>query len=376
MSFRFEVLHRDNGSAARLGKLHTRRGIVTTPLFMPVATRGVVKTLTPEELDAIGAQVILGNTYHLYLRPGLDVIEKAGGLHRFMHWQKPILTDSGGYQVFSLSETRTISDEGVEFRSVYDGSQHFLSPEKAVSIQEALGSDIMMVLDECPPYPASREAVHEAVVRSHEWAKRCQASVSSRDSALFGIVQGGIYPDLRRLSAEMTTSIEFEGYAVGGFSVGEPHELMLEVLEGTLTALPWDKPRYLMGVGNPSSLLTAIGQGVDMFDCALPTRIARNGTVFTSVGRLNLRNAQYKMDTEPLDPKCQCYVCRNYSRSYLRHLFMLGEILAHRLLTMHNLSYIFDLMAQAKRAIEENRFGEFNQSYEEVLKAEEDIACQ
>ena len=350
--------------------------MVTTPLFMPVATRGVVKTLTPEELEAIGAQVILGNTYHLYLRPGLDVIEKAGGLHRFMHWQKPILTDSGGYQVFSLSETRTISDEGVEFRSVYDGSQHFLSPEKAVSIQETLGSDIMMVLDECPPYPASREAVHEAVVRSHGWAKRCQASVSSRDSALFGIVQGGIYPDLRRLSAEMTTSIEFEGYAVGGFSVGEPHELMFEVLEGTLTALPWDKPRYLMGVGNPSSLLTAIGQGVDMFDCALPTRIARNGTVFTSVGRLNLRNAQYKMDTEPLDPKCQCYVCRNYSRSYLRHLFMLGEILAHRLLTMHNLSYIFDLMAQAKQAIEENRFEEFKQSYEEVLGVEEDIASR
>jgi queuine tRNA-ribosyltransferase len=331
---------------------------------MPVATRAVVKTLTPEELEDIGAQVLLGNTYHLFLRPGVEVIAAIGDLHRFMNWQRPILTDSGGFQIFSLSETCSVTDEGVEFRSIYDGSKQFLTPEKAVEIQRKLGAEIIMVLDECPPYPAGYEQVQEAVIRSHEWAQRCKESMIDEEQGLFGIVQGGVYPDLRELSAEKTVALDFAGYGIGGFSVGEPHEKMFEVLGGTVSYLPRNKPRYLMGVGNPSSILRGINDGIDMFDCALPTRMARNGSVYTSRGRLNIRNAQHKFAGNPLDEKCNCYTCNNYSRSYLRHLFMLGEILAHRLLTLHNLAFIFELMNKAREAILNNDFREFVHSCE------------
>lgn len=373
MSFKFEIEHQDKKTLARVGKISTNRGDIITPVFMPVATRGVVKTLTPEELEEIGARIVLGNTYHLYMRPGLDVISKLGGLHQFMHWEKPILTDSGGYQVFSLSGTRTVTNDGVEFQSVYDGAKQFLSPEKAIEIQQVLGSEIIMVLDECPPYPASQQQVHEAVIRSWEWAERSKKSFTGKDQVMFGIVQGGVYPDLRRLSAEKTVGIGFHGYGIGGFSVGEPHEMMFGALGETVACLPGDKPRYLMGVGNPASLLKSIKQGIDMFDCALPTRMARNGTVFTSNGRLNIRNSQYKLDEQPLDLACGCYVCRNYSRSYLRHLFSLGEILAHRLLTMHSLSYIFDLITEAQEAIRNDCFDEFEVNITKGLDSEETI---
>lgn len=364
MPFKFEVVHQDKNVAARVGRISTDRGSITTPVFMPVATRAVVKTLTPEELEDIGAQILLGNTYHLFLRPGVEVIAAIGDLHRFMNWQRPILTDSGGFQIFSLSETCSVTDEGVEFRSVYDGSSQFLTPEKAVEIQRKLGAEIIMALDECPPYPAGYEQVQEAVIRSHEWAKRCKESMIDEKQGLFGIVQGGVYPDLRELSAEKTVALDFAGYGIGGFSVGEPHEKMFEVLGGTVSRLPWNKPRYLMGVGNPSSVLRGINNGIDMFDCALPTRMARNGSVYTSEGRLNIRNLQHKFDSNPLDAKCNCYTCNNYSRSYLRHLFMLGEILAHRLLTLHNLAFIFDLMNKAREAILNNDFREFVHSCE------------
>lgn len=371
MSFKFEVLHKDKNTNARVGRISTIHGIIDTPVFIPVATRAVVKTLTPEELEGMGAQIVLGNIYHLYLRPGVDVITRAGGLHQFMHWQRPILTDSGGFQIFSLSKTCKVTDEGVKFRSVYDGSSHFLSPEKAVEIQQNLGADIIMVLDECPPYSASRRQVEEAVARSSTWAERCKESMFGKEQALFGIVQGGVYPDLRRISAEKTVALGFAGYGIGGFSVGEPHEEMFEALGGTLSHLPLQNPRYLMGVGNPTSLLEVIKQGIDMFDCALPTRMARNGAVFTSGGRLNIRNAQHKLNPNPLDVNCKCYVCRNYSLSYLRHLFMLGEILAHRLLTMHNLAFLFDLMAEARQAILDDSFEDLQRNFVENLDSEE-----
>jgi queuine tRNA-ribosyltransferase len=363
MSFKFEVLHKEKNCAARAGKILTPHGTIDTPAFMPVATRAVVKTLTPEELDNIGAQVVLGNTYHLYLRPGIEVIKETGGLHQFMHWEKPILTDSGGFQIFSLSETFKVSDEGVEFRSVYDGSRYFLSPEKVIEVQQSLGADIIMVLDECVPYPSSLKKVQEAVDRSLNWAKKCKEIFSSKRQALFGIIQGGTYPDLRRLSAEKTVELDFSGYGIGGFSVGEPHEIMFEILGDTLSHLPFDKPRYLMGVGNPTSLLEVIKQGIDMFDCALPTRMARNGAVFTSKGRLNIRNSQHKLDWDPLDKSCKCYVCKNYSRSYLRHLFILGEILAHRLLTLHNLAFLFNMIREARKAILKDSFMDFQKNF-------------
>jgi len=364
MSFKFEVVHKDNNTAARTGRISTAHGVLETPVFMPVATRGAVKTLTPEELEGIGAEIVLGNAYHLYLRPGTELIKRAGGLHNFMNWQKPILTDSGGFQIFSLSETLKVTDEGVEFRSVYDGSSHFLSPEKVIEVQQILGADIIMVLDECPPYSAGKKQVEEAVNRSLDWAKRCKASFSTgKDQALFGIVQGGVFRDLRKRSAEETVEIDFPGYGIGGFSVGEPHEIMFEALNETIPYLPFAKPRYLMGVGNPTSLLEVVRQGIDMFDCALPTRIARNGAAFTSKGRLNIRNARHKADLEPLDENCGCYVCKSYSRSYLRHLFMLGEILAHRLLTLHNLAFLFDLMRRARKAIVEDNFEDFRRDF-------------
>lgn len=362
--FKFEVLHTDEETKARVGRITTSHGVVETPVFMPLGTKGAVKTLTPEELKEIGAEMILGNTYHLYLRPGVEVIEEAGGLHRFMHWEGPILTDSGGFQIFSLSETLHVTDQGVEFKSIVDGSLHFLSPESAVRIQEELGGDIIMVLDECTPYPASRDYVKEAVLRTLDWARRCKKSHRKRRQALFGIVQGGVYSELRRLSVEKTVEMNLPGYAIGGFSVGEPHDLMFEILEPILEILPVDRPRYLMGVGNSSSLLRAIELGVDMFDCALPTRMARNGGVLTSRGRLNIRNARYIKDFSSLDSNCNCYVCRNYSRAYLRHLHTTGEILAHRLLTWHNLAFTFGLVKRAREAILGDSFKEFKRSLE------------
>lgn len=363
MAFKFEVIHEDKKTRARAGRIYTDHGIIETPVFMPLATRAVVKTLTVEELDSMGTQIVLGNTYHLYLRPGLEVIGASGGLHSFMNWNKPILTDSGGFQIFSLSETCKVNDDGVEFRSVYDGSSHFFSPQKAVEIQQRLGADIIMVLDECPPFPASENEVKEAVDRSFEWAKKCKESHQKEEQALFGIVQGGVYPALRKISVEKTAELDFPGYGIGGFSVGEPHDMMFDVLDQTIAYLPGNKPRYLMGVGNPTSLLEVIKQGIDMFDCALPTRMARNGAVFTLNGRLNIRNAQHKIDLDPLDKQCNCHVCSNYTRSYLRHLFMLGEILAHRLLTLHNLVFLSNLMKQARQSILEDRFDQFRNDF-------------
>lgn len=363
MSFKFEVLHTDKNTRARVGRIITPHGEIDTPVFIPVGTKGAVKTLTPEELRGMGAQLILGNTYHLYLRPGHGVIKEAGGLHHFMHWDGPIITDSGGYQIFSLSPTLKVTDEGVKFRSIFDGSVHFLSPERVIEIQHALGADIIMVLDQCTPYPAEFDYVREAVLRTLNWAERCRKNHENPKQALFGIIQGGIHPDLRRLSAEKTLEMDFPGYGIGGFSVGEPHDLMFEILEPTLSFIPFGKPRYLMGVGNPSSLLESIGLGIDMFDCALPTRVARNGTVFTTEGKINLRNARYTRDFKPLDPSCSCYVCRNYTRAYLRHLHNIGEILAHRLLTWHNLAFIFNLLSDAREAILDDSFAKFREDF-------------
>lgn len=345
---RFEVLKQDG--AARLGRLYTPHGVVDTPVFMPVGTQGTVKAMTPEELRALGAQMVLGNTYHLYLRPGTEIIREAGGLHRFMHWNGPVLTDSGGYQVFSLAPLRRLTAEGVIFRSHLDGSEHLFTPEKVVSLQEALGSDIAMVLDECPPYPASREEVAAAVARTTAWAARSLAAQSTAQ-ALFGIVQGGVYRDLREQSARELMALDFPGYAIGGLSVGEPKELMYQVLDWTVPLLPPEKPRYLMGVGHPDDIVEAVARGVDMFDCVLPTRLGRHGGALTPLGRLNIRNACYARDFGPLLPGCDCYACQNYSRAYLHHLVRAGEILGLRLLTTHNLHFLFKLTAEIRTAI-------------------------
>ncbi len=326
---------------------------------MPVGTRGTVKGVTPEQLHAVGAQVVLANTYHLFLRPGHEVVRDAGGLHSFMNWSGPILTDSGGFQVFSLADTLTVSDEGVTFASILDGSRHHWSPEQNMAIQAALGADIVMQLDVCPPYPATRDVVASAVERSAAWARRCKDAHSREDSALFGIVQGGVYEDLRLESVARLTEIGFPGYGIGGYSVGEPHDLMLESLGPVTAALPEDRPRYLMGVGNPTTMLRAIGSGVDMFDCVLPTRTARVGTAFSSQGRMNLRNAAYARDLGPLDPACTCPTCTQYSRAYLRHLVNVKEMLGATLLSIHNLHYLLDLTARAREAVEAGRYAAF-----------------
>lgn len=354
--FRFEILAKDKRTSARVGKIFTLHGEVETPCFMPVGTKGAVKTLSPRDLKGIGAQMILSNTYHLYLRPRPGLIERAGGLHKFMGWGGPILTDSGGYQVFSLSRLRKLNDEGVEFQSIIDGSWHFFTPEKVMEIQKQLGADIIMVLDECPPYEASREAVKEATERSWRWAERCKRAKEDNDQALFGIVQGGFYKDLRKASVEETVKIGFAGYALGGISVGEPVELGREITFFTTELLPEDQPRYLMGVGDPEGLLEGVEAGIDLFDSALPTRIARGGTVFTRQGKLNLRNQAYKEDFSPLDPDCSCYACENFSRAYLRHLYLSDEILAHRLLTHHNLYFLFTLTREIRESIIKGKF--------------------
>lgn len=364
MAIKYELIKECKQSGARLGRLHTPHGVIETPIFMPVGTQATVKAMTPEELKEIEAQIILSNTYHLYLRPGHQLIKKAGGLHSFMNWDKPILTDSGGFQVFSLGDLRKITEEGVEFRSHLDGSKHFISPEKAVEIQNALGSDIMMVFDECAPYPADREYVKNSLERTTRWAKRCkEAHKNTENQALFGIIQGGMYQDLRKQSLDELLELDFPGYAVGGLSVGEPKDLMYEVLEYTTPYMPKDKPRYLMGVGSPDCLIEGTIRGIDMFDCVLPTRIGRNGTAMTSHGKIVIKNAAHTESFEALDPECGCYTCKNYSRAYLRHLFKANEILGLRLLTHHNLYFLIKLMEEVRQAIAEDRLLDYRNQF-------------
>lgn len=361
---RYELIKTCKQTGARLGRLHTPHGVIETPIFMPVGTQATVKAMTPEELKDIGSQIILSNTYHLYMRPGHDLIERAGGLHKFMNWDKPILTDSGGFQVFSLGPLRKIKEEGVEFRSHLDGSKHFLSPEKATEIQNALGSDIIMAFDECAPYPADRQYVKNSLERTTRWLERCKAAHKYPErQALFGIVQGGMYKELREQSAREITAIDLPGYAIGGLSVGEPKEMMYEVLDYTVPLLPEDKPRYLMGVGSPDDLLEGVLRGIDMFDCVLPTRIARNGTAMTSQGKVVVRNASYAEDFTSLDPECDCYTCRNYTKAYLRHLIKCNEILGARLLTIHNLHFLLKLMENVRGAIREDRLLDYKKDF-------------
>ncbi|MCS7209942.1 MAG: tRNA guanosine(34) transglycosylase Tgt [Fimbriimonadales bacterium] len=348
----FEIVHRSARSHARVGRLHTPHGVIETPVFMPVGTQASVKTLSQDELEQLGFRIILGNTYHLYLRPGDERIARLGGLHRFMSWSGAILTDSGGYQVFSLAALRQIDDDGVTFRSHIDGSEHRFTPERSIQIQQNLGSDIIMAFDECPPYPASYDEVARATERTHQWALRSKQAWLAREvGALFGIIQGGVYEDLRLMSLEQISALDLPGYAIGGVSVGEPIEAMRHIVEFIAPRMPADKPRYLMGVGTPDDILHAVQQGVDMFDCVLPTRLARHGAVFTTRGRLNLRNAQYQERCEPIDPECDCWVCQRYSLAYIHHLFRAGELLGLRLATYHNLAYYARRMAQIRKAI-------------------------
>jgi len=357
--FRFEVVARDGATAARRGILSTPHGAVETPVFMPVGTIGAVKALPHDWLEDLGTQIILANTYHLYLRPGHERIARLGGLHRFMAWPRPILTDSGGYQVFSHRDLRRLSEEGAEFRSHLDGSRHFLSPEKVIDIQQALGSDISMVLDECTSWPAGRADAESSMELSMRWARRARArwEASQSGTALFGIVQGGMYPDLRRRSVDALAGMDFPGLAIGGLSVGEPKGLMFEVLEATVGLLPADRPRYLMGVGTPADIARAVALGVDMFDCVLPTRNARNGCLFTSQGRLMIKNTRYSDDSGPPDPACECRVCLRYSRAYLRHLYQAGEHLSAVLNTLHNVSFYLDTMRKIREAVELGSYG-------------------
>ncbi|MEW6541763.1 MAG: tRNA guanosine(34) transglycosylase Tgt [Bacillota bacterium] len=364
MGMRFEVLKQDSRTGARLGRLTTPHGVVDTPVFMPVGTQGTVKTMTPEEVRDLGARIILSNTYHLYLRPGHELVREAGGLHRFMHWDGPILTDSGGFQVFSLAALRKLSDEGVEFRSHHDGSRHFFTPEQVVAVQEALGSDIAMVLDECAPYPCSYEEARTAMRRTTHWAARARAAWNGGGATtLFGIIQGSVYRDLREESARALVDLDFPGYGIGGLSVGEPKPLMCEALEWVIPLIPEDRPRYLMGVGSPDCLFEGIARGVDMFDCVLPTRMARHGAVFTHAGRLVVRNAPNARDFGPLDPGCTCYTCRHFSRAYVHHLLKAGEVLGIRLTTIHNLHFVLDLARRIREAIAEDRFQSLKEQF-------------
>lgn len=356
---------------ARVGKIKTPHGEIETPVFMPVGTQATVKGMTPEELEELGAQIILGNTYHLYLRPSDELVAKFGGLHKFMNWKHPILTDSGGFQVFSLGALRNIKEEGVYFSSHLDGSKHFISPEKSINIQNNLGSDIVMLFDECPPGLSSREYIIPSIERTTRWAKRCVEAHKRKDEqGLFAIVQGGIYEDLRdkSLNELMEMDQHFSGYAVGGLAVGEPREDMYRILDYIVEKLPEGKPRYLMGVGEPLDMLEAVESGIDMMDCVQPSRIGRHGTVFTKYGRLVIKNAVYSEDDRPLDEDCDCYVCRNYTRGYIRHLFKAQEILGSRLATYHNLYFLVKLMKDSREAIKEGRFKEFKENFEKRYK--------
>ncbi|MBI5665742.1 MAG: tRNA guanosine(34) transglycosylase Tgt [Nitrospirae bacterium] len=400
MSYGFRVIKSDGN--ARLGQLSTQRGIINTPAFMPVGTNATVKAMSPDEMKELGAEILLSNTYHLYLRPGHEIIKEVGGLHKFMKWDGPILTDSGGFQVFSLSPLRKIRDDGVEFRSHIDGSLHFLTPELVMEIQAALGSDIAMVFDECTPYPATREYALKSLKLTTEWAKRCKefkgqrvkegARVQGQGSrvlledasllsstlapcplplapqSLFGIVQGGIYKDLRKQSAEELIELDFDGYALGGLSVGEPKQLMYEMINYATPLLPQDKPHYLMGIGDLMDVLEAVAAGIDMFDCVMPTRNARNGTLFSSRGRISIKREEFKKDPGPLDPDCTCYTCRNYSRSFLRHMFMSREILSMRLNSLHNLHFYLEFFRKMREAIGNGRFEQFRKEQTVIMQ--------
>ena len=359
----FRLIQTCSDSRARAGELITPHGLVPTPVFLPVGSQGAVKTLTPEEVKKIGVAMVLANTYHLYLRPGIPAIEKVGGLHKFMGWDDAILTDSGGYQIFSLARLRQVSDDGVVFRSHIDGSQHLITPELIIQFQESLGADIIMVLDECSAHDDSFEKVQKAMMRTHNWAKRCQKAQKCNDQALYAIVQGGVFPKLRRQSAEFLTSLEFAGYAIGGLSIGEPKEVTLAVTEETAALLPEDKPRYLMGVGSPEDIIGGVARGIDIFDSALPTRVARNGALFTRLGRINIQNAAYRQMEQSIDPECNCYTCGTFSAAYLHHLFNCRELLAYRLATIHNLAFISNLMGKIRGAIQDDTFGSFKDDF-------------
>ena len=357
-SVTYELLHVDKTTGTRRGIVHTPHGDIQTPIFMPVGTQATVKSMTVEELKENGAQIILSNTYHLYLRPGSKLVKKAGGLHNFMRWDRPILTDCGGFQVFSLSDLRTITEEGVEFKSHLDGSKHFFSPEKVMEIEEELGADIIMSFDECCPYPSTYEYTKNSMERTTRWAKRCK-EVHKTNQAIFGIIQGGFYEDLRKKSAEDLIALDFPGYAIGGISVGEPKKEYIKMLKYTAPLMPENKPRYLMGVGSPDYLLEAAMAGIDMCDCVLPTRIARNGTAMTSHGKLVVRNAGYAEDFSPLDLECDCYACKNYTRAYIRHLIKCNEILGVRLLSIHNIKFLTNLMERVRIEIENDNLLNF-----------------
>ena len=361
--FEFELLHVCAQTGARRGRLHTPHGVIETPIFMPVGTQATVKTMSPDELKQVGAQIILSNTYHLHLRPGEDLVAEAGGLHRFMNWDRPILTDSGGFQVFSLAELRKLNENGVEFQSHLDGSRHFFSPEVSIGVQEKLGSDIMMQFDECSPWPCDYDRAKGAMYRTLRWLNRCMAAKTRSDQALFGIVQGAFYKDLRVECAKEMAKLDLPGFGIGGLSVGEPKEIMYELLEAINPVMPQNKPRYLMGVGSPDCLIEGVLRGVDMFDCVLATRVARNGTAFTRRGRLVIKNAQYAHDFGPIEEGCDCYACKNFSRAYIRHLFKADEILALRLISWHNLRFLLHLMEEVRAAIEQDCYGDFVEEF-------------
>jgi len=390
---KFQALSKDNN--VRLGQITTQRGIINTPAFLPVGTNAAVKAMSPDEMKELGAEILLSNTYHLCLRPGHEIIREVGGLHSFMKWDGPILTDSGGFQVFSLAPLRKIKDNGVEFRSHIDGSLHFLTPERVMEIQRALGADIAMVFDECTPFPASKEYAHNSLKLTTEWARRCKEArdnpptppfkkggcklnpslekgdvggFSDLQQSLFGIVQGGVYTDLRKQSAEELIQMDFDGYALGGLSVGEPKELMYDVVHFTTPLLPQERPRYLMGIGDLMDVLEAVSAGIDMFDCVMPTRNARNGTLFTSQGRVSIKREEFRKDPDPLDPDCNCYTCQNFSRAYLRHVFMSREILSMRLNTTHNLHFYLEFFRKMREAIKDNSFAGFRKAWTPVLQ--------
>lgn len=363
MKIKYELLKQEKNTKARLGKLHTNYGVYNTPMFMPVGTQATVKTLSPEELKAMNSAVILSNTYHLWLRPGADIVEKAGGLHKFMNYDGPILTDSGGFQVFSLAKPKDISEEGVKFKSHLDGSNLFLTPEISIGVQNKLDSDIAMSFDECIPYPASYEYAKRSTERTLRWARRGKEVFNNERQSLFGIVQGGEYTDLREYSAKETVKIGFDGYSIGGTSVGEGKDVMYKMIEDGIRYLPEDKPRYLMGVGEPFDILEGVERGIDMFDCVLPTRIARHGNAFTRDGKMNIKNAKYKDDFAPLESDCDCYACKNYTRAYIRHLITSNETFGARLLSIHNIRFLIKLTEEIREAIKNDNFLEYKENF-------------
>jgi queuine tRNA-ribosyltransferase len=368
----FTLISQDARTAARLGTIHTQHGAVQTPAFIPVGTQATVKALTPEDLRELGAEIVLCNTYHLYLRPGHELIQGLGGLHRFMHWDRPLLTDSGGFQVYSIAANQKVSEEGISFQSHLDGSRHLLTPELCMEVQMALGVDIMMCLDECVPYPASRDYCSRSLELTTRWARRCREKSRGGKQALFGIVQGGMFRDLREKGASDLVELDFDGYALGGLSVGESTGLMREMVGHAAPLLPASKPRYLMGVGTPEDIVEAVSCGMDMFDCVLPTRNARNGMLFTSFGRMVIKNARHRTEDMPVDPECGCYTCTHYSRAYLHHLFSAREILSYRLNTIHNLFFYLNLMAAMRKALSEGTFAEFRREFHAGRMDEDD----